>query len=118
MVDAEAAVRAALGAKLPYATRRLEGIEMSRERHSPIRMCLMCGERRPKDKMLRIVRTPDGAVRLDEGARINGRGCYICAELAKFNAKEINGKIKRALNLKGDVPPELVKSLEMRTESS
>ena len=91
---------------------------MPRERHVPIRMCLMCGKRRRKDEMLRIVRMPDGSVQLDKGERINGRGCYVCAEFANFDAKKISGKIKRALNLKSDVPPELVASIEMRTEAS
>lgn len=91
---------------------------MPRERHVPIRMCLMCGKRRPKDEMLRIVRAPDGSVRLDDGERIKGRGCYVCAESANLDAKKISGKIKRALNLKSDVPPELVASIEMRTEAS
>ena len=91
---------------------------MPRQRRVPIRTCLICGERRPKDKMLRIVRTPDGSVRLDEGERANGRGCYVCADTTEFDAKKINGKIKRALNLKRDVPPELVASLEKRIKST
>ncbi len=91
---------------------------MPSERHMPIRTCLICGERRPKNQLFRIVRTAEDSVRLDEGKRINGRGCYICAEYAKFDAEKINGKIKRALKLKKDVPPELVASLEMRTKSS
>ena len=90
---------------------------MPRERRVPIRTCLMCGQKRPKNKMLRIVRTPDGTVRLDEGERINGRGCYVCTESPNFDARKINGKIKRALNLKKDVPSELVSCLEMRTMS-
>ena len=91
---------------------------MPRQRHVPIRTCLICGERRPKDTMIRIVRTPDGSVSLDNGGRTNGRGCYICVDTAEFDAKKINGKIKRALDLKRDVPPELVASLEKRTKSS
>lgn len=89
---------------------------MPRDRRVPIRMCLICGERLPQNQMLRIVRTTDGSVRLDEGERVNGRGCYVCAELANFDAGKINSKIKRALNLKRDVPPELIASLEMRTK--
>ena len=91
---------------------------MPRERHVPIRMCLLCGERRPKNKMIRIVRARDGSVLIDEGEKINGRGCYVCSDYANFDAKRINGKIKRALNLKRGVPPELVASLEVRTKSS
>ena len=91
---------------------------MPRERHVPIRMCLICGDRLPKNRLLRIVRTTDGSVRFDEGERVNGRGCYVCTESANFDAAKINSKIKRALNLKRDVPPELIASLETRTKSS
>ena len=91
---------------------------MPRERHVPIRMCLICGERRPKSQLLRIVRTPDGSAEIDEGERINGRGCYICPDSEKFDAEKISGKIKRALKLADDIPAELVASLETRLKSA
>ena len=77
-------------------------------------MCLICGERRPKSQLLRVVRTADGSAKIDEGERITGRGCYICPDSEKFDAERINSKIKRALKLADDVPPEFVASLEKR----
>lgn len=76
-------------------------------------MCLICGERRPKRALLRIVRTPDGSVLLDKDERINGRGCYICPDSANTDPKRIRDKIKRALHFQGELPPELIANLEL-----
>ncbi len=44
----------------------------------PMRMCVSCQTMRPKRELIRIVRTPSGAVELDFTGRKNGRGAYIC----------------------------------------
>jgi hypothetical protein len=43
------------------------------------RTCVGCGEESPKRTMLRVVRTPDGVVRLDPTGKAPGRGAYVCA---------------------------------------
>lgn len=44
----------------------------------PQRQCMGCRERRAKKEMIRVVRTPEGDVKLDFGGKMNGRGAYIC----------------------------------------
>ncbi len=44
----------------------------------PMRKCTGCGEGRPKKELVRIVKTPEGAVKLDLSGKMNGRGAYIC----------------------------------------
>ena len=44
----------------------------------PQRQCMGCRERRAKKEMIRVVRCTDGAVNLDFGGKMNGRGAYIC----------------------------------------
>ncbi len=44
----------------------------------PMRQCLGCREHRPKRELVRLVRTPEGEVRLDYSGKMNGRGAYIC----------------------------------------
>lgn len=46
----------------------------------PMRMCMGCGEMKPKRSLLRVVHQKDGAVLLDPGGKLPGRGGYICAE--------------------------------------
>ena len=91
---------------------------MPRKRHVPIRMCLICGQRRPKGELLRIVRKTDGSVTLDEGERINGRGCYVCTEAGEIDTERISDKIKSTLKLDGDVPDEVMQAITAQSRSS
>lgn len=44
----------------------------------PVRQCTGCGERKPKNELIRIVRTPEEKIVLDFTGKQNGRGAYIC----------------------------------------
>ena len=46
----------------------------------PMRMCMGCGEMKPKRSLLRVVHQKDGAVLLDPSGKLSGRGGYICAD--------------------------------------
>ena len=46
-------------------------------RKIPLRTCVVTKEKIPKQELLRIVRTPEGNVMIDEGGKMNGRGAYI-----------------------------------------
>lgn len=43
----------------------------------PLRTCVITREKLPKKDLLRIVRTPEGKVLVDETGKMNGRGAYI-----------------------------------------
>ena len=43
-----------------------------------MRQCLGCREMKPKAELVRIVRSPEGAVTLDLKGRAPGRGAYLC----------------------------------------
>lgn len=43
----------------------------------PLRKCVATFEQLPKKELLRIVRTPEGEVVIDETGRKNGRGAYL-----------------------------------------
>lgn len=44
----------------------------------PMRMCVGCREMKEKRELIRIVRTPDGEVAIDDTGKRSGRGAYIC----------------------------------------
>ena len=46
-------------------------------RKIPLRTCVITKEALPKKELLRIVRTPEGEVKVDETGKLNGRGAYI-----------------------------------------
>ncbi len=50
---------------------------MSGRRHIPVRTCIGCREREAQKEMLRLVRTPNGSLRLDAAGRQPGRGGYL-----------------------------------------
>ena len=49
-------------------------------RKQPVRTCVACREGKPKAEMLRVVRTPDGEIKIDPTGKCAGRGAYVCNE--------------------------------------
>ena len=43
----------------------------------PMRSCVVTGEKLPKQELIRVVRTPEGNVIVDESGKANGRGAYL-----------------------------------------
>lgn len=60
------------------------------QKNIPIRTCIACRKEFPKRELLRIVRSKDGAVSIDSGGKMNGRGAYFCGKPECF------GKIRKA----------------------
>ena len=48
----------------------------------PQRQCMGCRERKEKRELIRVVRSPEGAVSLDFRGKAPGRGAYICPDMA------------------------------------
>ena len=44
----------------------------------PERTCIACNEQREKKELLRIVKSKEGVIEVDESGKKNGRGAYIC----------------------------------------
>ncbi len=61
-------------------------------RKIPMRTCVVTKEQLPKKDLLRIVRTPEGQVVIDEGGKKNGRGAYLKLDLETL-AKAKKSKI-------------------------
>ena len=79
-------------------------------RKIPMRKCVATGESLPKKELIRIVRTPDGNVEIDETGKKNGRG----ADLKRsIEALEV-AKKKKALarSLECEIPQELYEELQ------
>ena len=49
-----------------------------KQKRVPLRVCAGCQEQKSKKEMIRIVRTPEGAVEVDKTGKKSGRGVYIC----------------------------------------
>ena len=64
------------------------------------RSCIACGAQADKTGLLRIVRTPEGAVAFDATGRAPGRGAYVCS--AECLSALRKGRLERALKTKLD----------------
>lgn len=73
--------------------------------HAPVRMCIGCRQRRPKEELIRLVLNNSGQPVTDKEKILPGRGVYICPspgclELAikkKGFAKAFRGKFRQVL---------------------
>ncbi len=79
-------------------------------RKIPERQCLGCNQHKPKATLIRVVRSPEGAVTLDLTGKKAGRGAYICRDLACLKRARKSGRI--AHNLSCEISPEVYDSLE------
>jgi predicted RNA-binding protein YlxR (DUF448 family) len=68
-----------------------------RRKHVPQRTCVVCRTVRPRRDLVRIVRTPEGAVMLDEKGKRNGRGAYLCRQRSCLEAALKQRQLERAL---------------------
>lgn len=67
---------------------------------TPVRMCLGCGEMKPKREMIRVVKAPDGGVSIDFTGKKSGRGAYICRSAQCFKAARKSRKFEKSLSCK------------------
>ncbi len=75
----------------------------------PIRRCVGCGEGKPKKELIRVVRSSEGEISLDETGRKPGRGAYLCRSKACFERARKRRSLERAFL--AAVPDEVVEKL-------
>nr|WP_317322964.1 YlxR family protein [uncultured Flavonifractor sp.] len=78
----------------------------------PMRQCVGCREMKPKKELIRVVKSPEGAVSLDFKGKKPGRGAYVClnAECLK-RARKIRA-LERAFS--APMPDEVYEALEQQ----
>ena len=62
----------------------------------PMRKCLASGESVPKKDLLRIVRTPEGEVKVDTTGKLNGKGAYLKKSLEALEIAKKKNLLSRA----------------------
>ncbi|HBQ24803.1 MAG TPA: DUF448 domain-containing protein [Syntrophomonas sp.] len=83
---------------------------MARTRKIPLRMCVGCREMKNKKELLRIVRTPEGNVEIDQSGKKSGRGAYICPQLDCLQQALKGKSLQKALE--HDIPDEVIDKLK------
>ena len=65
----------------------------------PERRCISCNEKREKNELLRIVRTPEKNIEIDLTGKKNGRGAYICKSEDCLNKIIKSKKLERSFEI-------------------
>lgn len=76
----------------------------------PMRKCVATNESLPKKELIRIVRTPEGSVEIDETGKRNGRGAYL-----KRSVEAVETAVKRkslVRPLECEIPDEIYETLK------
>ena len=76
----------------------------------PMRSCVVTGEKLPKKELIRVVRTPEGNVVVDESGKANGRGAYLKKSIETFD-KAMKSKILNK-KLEVEVPDSVFEELK------
>lgn len=66
----------------------------------PMRRCLATKESFPKKELLRIVRTPEGEVKVDLTGKLNGKGAYLSKNIEALNIAKERKLLDKALEVK------------------
>lgn len=73
-----------------------------RPKHVPVRTCIACRTHDAKRGLIRLVRTPEGTVEVDETGKKNGRGAYLCRVRecweVGLNRKALDNALKMQIN--------------------
>lgn len=71
-----------------------------RAQHVPQRTCVGCGSAAAKRELIRLVRTPSGAVELDPTGKRPARGAYLCHTPGCWERAIKKGRLESALRTK------------------
>ena len=78
----------------------------------PMRQCLGCREMKPKKDLIRVVRSPEGALSLDFRGKLPGRGAYVCPDAACLAKVRKAKALERAFST--PIPDEVWDGLEQQ----
>ncbi len=71
-------------------------------RKIPLRTCVVTKEQLPKQELLRIVRTKEGEILVDETGKLNGRGAYIKKDIEVLEKAIKSHALEKKLECKID----------------
>ena len=78
----------------------------------PMRTCVITGEKLPKKELIRVVRTPEGSVIVDESGKANGRGAYLKKDIETFNKAQKSKILNKRLEV--EVPDSIYDELKTK----
>ncbi len=83
---------------------------MNKIKKIPMRTCIVTREKLPKVELIRIVRTPEGEVKVDLSGKMNGHGVYLKKDLEVINKAFKNNILNRLLQV--EIPDSIYEELK------
>ena len=83
---------------------------MPKVRRIPQRQCVGCREMKDKKALIRVVKSPEGVISLDEKGRMPGRGAYVCPDVECLRRARKSRALERAFETQ--IPPEVYDAME------
>lgn len=69
-------------------------------RNKPQRTCMGCNEKREKQQLIRIVRNKQNEIKIDKTGKMEGRGAYICNNVACLDRVKKSKRLEKVLDMK------------------
>ena len=83
---------------------------MPANRKIPLRKCMGCNEMKPKQELVRVVKSPEGEISLDLTGKKSGRGAYVCRSAECLKKARKARRIEKALSC--SIPEEVYDRME------
>jgi predicted RNA-binding protein YlxR (DUF448 family) len=74
-------------------------VPAGRPKHVPQRTCVICRATLPKRTLIRVVRTPSGALAVDARGKQAGRGAYLCPRRECYMSARARSAVAHALEV-------------------
>lgn len=87
---------------------------MPRVRKIPQRMCVGCRVMKNKKELIRVVRTPQGTIELDETGKRSGRGAYLCRDSNCLTLAIKGKRLQKALDQ--DVGSDIIETIREKLQ--
>lgn len=81
-----------------------------KQRKIPLRTCVISKEKLPKQELLRVVKTPDGEIKIDVTGKLNGRGAYIKKDLLVLEKARKSKALER--HLECQIPDDIYQEIQ------
>ena len=90
-------------------------MQNQKQKKIPMRMCLGCGEMKPKRELIRMVKSKEGEISLDLTGKKAGRGAYICRSIECFRSARKAHRFEKAFSCA--ISDELYDGMESELEN-
>ena len=80
----------------------------------PMRQCVGCREMKPTKELIRVVKSPEGAISLDFRGKAPGRGAYLCPDAACLKRAVKSKALERGFEMA--IPQEIYDDLLAKME--